>query len=87
MAITREEFARSLAAMVGDAPVRADADSFASGDEARGWAFGLTPLPPRRIALLELPVTRVRLRLHGYAPDEADAFVRRFELYFRRGGG
>lgn len=87
MAITRDEFARSLAVMLGDAPVLAGGEGFAGGDENAGWEFHLTPLPPRRIALLELPQTRVRLRQWGVTAAQAEAFVARFELYFRRGGG
>lgn len=87
MAITREEFARSLAVMMGAQALRREGDRWSGGDAERGWEFRLAALAPRRIALLELPVTRVDLRLRGYSEDEAKAFVARFELYFRRGGG
>jgi hypothetical protein len=87
MAITRDEFARSLAVMLGEAPYAADGERFSGGEANSGWEFRLTPLAPRRIALLELPQTRVRLRQWGVTPQQAEAFVARFELYFRRGGG
>jgi hypothetical protein len=87
MAITRDEFARSLAVMLGEFPVAADGNRFAGGNARCGWEFQLTPLSPRRIALLELPQTGVRLRIWGVTPEQAEAFVARFDLYFRRGGG
>jgi len=53
-------------------------------DGRRAWTEGVEitwePAPPRRIALLELPVLRVSLQ----APE---AFLRRFDHAFQRGGG
>jgi len=47
----------------------------------------LEPLPPLSIALLTLPRQRVHIRLEGVDGEQAGAFLARFELYFRRGGG
>ena len=41
----------------------------------------------RRIALLALPFARVSFTFTGTSEAERDAFTRRFELAFRRGGG
>ena len=47
----------------------------------------LVPLPPRRLASLELPVTRVEFDLSELNEEAAKAFMKRFELHYHRGGG
>ncbi len=45
-------------------------------------------LPPRRIALVQLPRLKVRFAFDAAAsPDVRAAFMRRFDLYMHRGGG
>ena len=41
----------------------------------------------RRIALLELPVTRICFKFDNVTSEQRAEFMRHFELYFRRGGG
>lgn len=41
----------------------------------------------RRIASLDLPVTRVRLELDGFEPGERERFLSRFDLAYQKGGG
>jgi hypothetical protein len=43
--------------------------------------------PPRRIALVVLPVLAVRFGFEGLDAAARDAFLARFDLYTRRGGG
>ena len=45
------------------------------------------PLPPRRIALLTLPMLRARFVFDGVPAERRAAFMRQFDLYTHRGGG
>lgn len=44
-------------------------------------------LPPRRIALLNLPRLHVRYAFTDVDADERARFMRRFDLHLQRGGG
>lgn len=44
-------------------------------------------LPPRRIALLNLPRLAVRYRFEGVPAGLRDRFLKRFDLHLQRGGG
>ena len=44
-------------------------------------------LPPRRIALIQLPRLHVDYRFEGVPPEVRAAFMRHFDLYMQRGGG
>lgn len=88
MQLTAADFRRWLPGAAGDLPVAETADGFVVGADGRRLTVTLTPLPPRRIALLELPLTRVTLAFcDGWSPGERTAFLKRFDDYFRRGGG
>lgn len=87
MGCTREDLLRWLPGATGHAPAREEGDELVlavAGGEVRIHA---DPRPPRRIALLELPVLAVRFRFTGMDPAAREAFLARFDLYTRRGGG
>ena len=46
-----------------------------------------TALPPRRIALLQMPRMAVRFRFEGVDAPARERFMRHFDLYMQRGGG
>ena len=50
-------------------------------------AIDWSPLPPRRIALLTLPMLRARFVFDGVPAERRAAFMRQFDLYTHRGGG
>ncbi|HUY02124.1 MAG TPA: hypothetical protein VMV33_02460 [Rhodocyclaceae bacterium] len=87
MSITRADFLRLLPAAVGHAPFSVEGERIEHRDPGRAWRIRLTALPDLRIGLVRLERHRVVLSLEGYGEEETDAFMRRFELYFRRGGG
>ena len=87
MTISREAFVRNLPGAVAHAPYRAQGDEFVHEDAARGWRIRLRRLPDRTIASLVLERHAVEIRLHGYDAAGERAFLDRFELHFRRGGG
>lgn len=87
MTISREAFLRNLPGAVAHAPFRARGDEFVHEDASRGWCIRLTRLPDRTIASLVLERHAVEIRLTGYDAAGERAFLDRFELHFRRGGG
>lgn len=87
MGCTREELLRWLPGASGGAPARRDGGDVVlsvAGGEVR---IGAEERPPRRIAGLSLPVLRVRFRFEGMDAAAREAFLARFDLYTRRGGG
>lgn len=102
MTLSAGEFARSMVAFAGQDVVIADgharipvAGSGGDGDAAASSpAPGVAEivfhaLPPRRIGggLLALPQARVTITLEGVDAAAAQAFLRRFDIAFQRGGG
>lgn len=85
MGLSREEFFRTLPAAVGS--FEADDHAAHWSDGERAWTIQLLPLPDRRLGSVTVPRCQVDLSLHGYADDEAAAFITRFERAFMRGGG
>ncbi len=49
--------------------------------------FSMHERAPRRLGALSLPVLHVTFRFDGINSGERDAFLARFDLYTRRGGG
>ena len=87
MGCTREDLLRWLPAASGHAPLRREGDELVlavAGGEVRVRA---EPRPPRRIALVELPVLAVRFTFEGLDAPAREVFLARFDLYTRRGGG
>jgi hypothetical protein len=87
MALTLREFQATLAPLVGRL--------LESGESAATLAVGgglvvisHAALPPVLLGgLLEMPQALVTLQFQGVCEADRDDFVRRFDLYFRRGGG
>ncbi len=87
MACTREDLLRWLPEATGHAPARVEGDAVVlsvGGGEVR---IATRVLPPRRIALVSLPVLAVSFRFDGLDDAAREAFLARFDLYTRRGGG
>ena len=87
MTISREGFLRNLPGAVAHASYRAQGDAFVHEGATRGWRIRLCPLPDRTIASLVLERHAVEIYLRGYDAADERAFLDRFELNFRRGGG
>lgn len=87
MTITQAEFLRLLPAAVAGAPFVSRGGLIDHGDAGRGWRIALTPLPDLTHGLIRLERQRVVFSFRGYASEEIAAFLRRFDLYFARGGG
>lgn len=89
MTLSAGEFAKSLAAFAGADVVIADGRVTLCWDGNGGVAeVTYEPLPPRRVGgLLELPQAKVTIAFTGFPTADAEAFLRRFEIAFQRGGG
>ena len=90
MTLSAAEFAKSLAAFAGADVVISDGRATLALGAAGGIAeIAYKPLPPRRSGggLLELPQAKVAITLTGVPANEAEAFLRRFDIAFQRGGG
>ncbi|MCB1521219.1 MAG: hypothetical protein KDJ37_11685 [Hyphomicrobiaceae bacterium] len=88
MTLTRDEFAKSLAAFAGRPVDIVDGEAELPAGDAGRVAVRFVALPPRRLGgLLLLPQARVTVVLDGLTEPEAAAFLKRFDLAFQRGGG
>lgn len=89
MTLSAGEFAKSLAAFAGTDVVIADGRAqMPVGTEGGTAEIVFVPLPPRRVGgLLELPQAKVAITLRNVPAGDAEAFLRRFDIAFQRGGG
>ena len=87
MGIDHADFLRLLPRALEGRDPRRDGDRIVMEDGARRLEITLGETSERRIALLALPVTRVRFAFTGYSADEAEAAMRRIDRAYQRGGG
>jgi hypothetical protein len=87
MGCTRAEFLRWLPGASRHAPLRAEGDDLALSVAGGVVRISLEERPPRRVALISLPVLAVRFRFEGLAEEARRDFLAWFDHYTRRGGG
>jgi len=88
MSLTVEDLHRLAPTLTPEAPVTHDGDAVAGGWGASGrWSIRIVDRRILSIALLRLPMAGVEIALHGLDAAEAERFLARFHLVFRRGGG
>ena len=87
MAITHADFLRTLPRALDGREHTVDGHRMVVEDGPRRLEITLSETTERRIALLTLPVTRVKLEYRGYTEDEAARALALFDRAFRRGGG
>ncbi|TRZ99427.1 MAG: hypothetical protein D4R84_01885 [Rhodocyclaceae bacterium] len=80
---SREDFVRLLPLATGEAEFR-EIDGRFSG---KAWSVRLIRIPPLEIGLVRLERHRVEIEFDGLTAEEQDRFMRRFTLYYQRGGG
>jgi hypothetical protein len=89
MGMTHRDFFRTFPAVARETPWRVDDDAVIVGEERgrRRLLIRLGAERQRRIAGLTLPIVDLRFEFEGHDEPEAGAFMARFDLAFRRGGG
>ena len=87
MGLTHREFYRTFPSVAGDWAWRVD-DNVITLDHPSGpITIHLEHERRRRIAHISLPATTLRFEFATHDQAEVDAFMERFDLRFRRGGG
>jgi len=87
MGCTREEFMRWLPGATRHAPARIEGDGVSLSVGGGRVEISMCVRPPRRIAVLSLPVLAVRFHFVGLDAPAREAFLAHFDAYTRRGGG
>lgn len=87
MGLTHAEFFRTLPAALDGRPYRIEDAIVSIDDQGRTVTIRLAPESVRRIALLQVPVTRVEFVFDGHQPEQIESFMSRFARYYQRGGG
>ncbi len=87
MGLTHREFFRLLPAALEGRPFSASESVVGVEEGSSRITITLEPQGERRIALLRIPFTRVTFDFSGYIEDEINAFMKRFERHYQRGGG
>jgi len=87
MGLTHAEFFRTLPQAINHHPHRRNNRSIEIDYGERAVRIELGPEKTRRIASLKLPCVDVTFTFSGFTDAERNAFMERFDLYFRRGGG
>ncbi|MGI9302206.1 MAG: hypothetical protein ACR2RB_05795 [Gammaproteobacteria bacterium] len=87
MAYSHRDFWRTLPRAIEGQPYEIGDKAATIGNDCRRVLIELGEEGERAIALLRIPKTEVRFRFTGYSQADVDAFMERFDLYFRKGGG
>lgn len=87
MALTHAEFLRSLPNASSGMTLQVENEIVRLSDPQRQLRIELGPEQRHRLGSLILPRTRVRLIFKGFSDTARRAFLERFDLAFRRGGG
>ncbi len=87
MTISHADFRRVLAGARLGGEIRDAGGAFEIVDGGRRLAITLSPERRRKLGLIDLPVTDVRLAFEGFSPAEMADTLARFDRAFQRGGG
>ncbi|MER2606228.1 MAG: hypothetical protein ABTQ29_10380 [Siculibacillus sp.] len=87
MALTFAELLRLAPHLDHDGPLDVGERSVSAALSGGRWRLTLGAQSERVIALLRLPRAEMEIRLDGFAPARAEAFLARFHRVFQKGGG
>jgi len=87
MAVTLDDFARTLPAVVGGLDCRLEGRSARIVHADGEILITLQPTAERRLGSFVIPATPVEFRFVGLGEEERRAFMHRFDRHFQRGGG
>ncbi len=87
MAVTLEDFARTLPPALGGHDYRLEGRSARIDHPDGEILITLHPTAERRLGAFVIPATPVEFTFVGLGEAERRDFMRRFDRYFQRGGG
>ena len=87
MGLGHAELFRLLPRAIGDRVWWVHRDLITITAQEQQVCIKLFPEGRRDLGALKLPVTVLEFCFHGFTPEQVDAFMGRFDLAFRRGGG
>lgn len=87
MGITHAEFFRVIGRALVGRPHVIKGNRVHITEDGRSLDIALADEQERRIAMIALPITRVRLVFTGYGEAEAAEALAAFDRWFQRGGG
>lgn len=88
MTISHGEFQKSLGSLAPGTPPPEPGEAVRLPLGSGAVVIGFAALPGMRLGgLLELPRAQVTLTFEAVPAPERDAFLRRFDVAFQRGGG
>lgn len=87
MALTRKMFLDTLPRALGSDAYTVDGDLVTLHDGTRTLRITFASQDTFKLGGFSIPRADVTLDFSGYAPDEAEEALKRFERYFHRGGG
>ncbi|MEX2516847.1 MAG: hypothetical protein WD572_08085 [Gammaproteobacteria bacterium] len=87
MAVSHADFLRLLPHAMPGYELSSDEDRIIATAGNKKVEIRLGPESERRIAMLRVPVTEVTLVFKGFTDEEARAFLDKFDMTYRRGGG
>lgn len=87
MGLSRAEFLRIFARAHQDRAYQVDGNAIILAQDGRRVRISLAAQAERVIASVRLPTILVEFHFAGYTRGEVEQFMKRFDLYFHRGGG
>lgn len=82
--VSRGEFLRLLSAAIDGEAFEVDGELLTG---ASGWRMRLTPMSARSFGGIAMERLHVDAEFPGWQEGEIERFMRRFALFFQRGGG
>ena len=87
MGISHRDFYRIFPAVTGRSRFERTPDGVLYEEAGRRLRVRLSAESRRRLGMLSIPVTTIRLQFDGYSQAHVEEFMARFDLHFHRGGG
>lgn len=87
MAYNRADFLRILPRALDSDTYVVDGQVITLTDADKVFRITHKDLEDRVLGGIRIPRAQVTLTFEGYAPDEAEQALKRFERYYHRGGG
>ncbi len=87
MGISHQEFFRVMTRALEGRDYAIDGNRLSIQDKDRRMEMILADQSERRLGMVVLPVTRIRIELSGYGAEDAALAIAWFDRRFQRGGG